>query len=324
MIPNVFISSTIADLHYLRDALRDAVEDLAYRPIMSDYGEVGYLAAATAADSCYRTVAQCHMVVLIVGRRYGSVDKDGISVTHREFLTAREKKLPIVSFVESDVLSFKQVYDADPNAPLWDNFTRMDNPRAIFKLLDEIRSSPTFNSCIGFNSAGEAKRLLKLQIADFVGERLAEIVRPLKAEVQDVLAEVKAIRQELQADGRGATNMDRYARVLRSLLDDRAANFRRFLEQIFNDLDAAIPVVLNSSSFEEIITAAQYKLEVNDDESLRRNAFSADNLDAGKMKFAHNGLEGFYYITRDRRIIIDTPQFSFFKNIVQAINARKY
>ena len=42
MIPNVFISSTIEDLHYLREGLRDAVNDLAYRPVMSDYGEVGY------------------------------------------------------------------------------------------------------------------------------------------------------------------------------------------------------------------------------------------------------------------------------------------
>ncbi|MCJ7812359.1 DUF4062 domain-containing protein, partial [bacterium] len=43
MIPNVFISSTIKDLHYLRDAIRDLVKELGYRPIMSEYGDIGYI-----------------------------------------------------------------------------------------------------------------------------------------------------------------------------------------------------------------------------------------------------------------------------------------
>jgi hypothetical protein len=322
MIPNIFVSSTIADLHYLRDALRDAVVDLAYRPIMSDYGEVGYLAASTAADSCYRSVAQCQMVVLIVGRRYGSVDNQGISVTHREFLTAREKGLPIVSFVEADVLSFKQVYDADPKAVLWDKFDRMDNPRATFKLLDEVRSSPTFNACIGFTSAGEAKRLLKLQIADFVGERLAEIVRPLKTEVQDVLAEVKVIRQELQSKAGASKEMDRYARILRFLLDDRSANFRKLLEQLFTDLDAAIPIVLRSASFEGIVTESNHKLEVNDDDSFHKGVFSG-MPERERVKYGHSGMEGYYFITKDRCLIVSTPQLKYFENLVRAMNSRK-
>jgi len=43
MIPNIFISSTIKDLKYLRDAIRELISEIGYKPIMSEHGEVGYL-----------------------------------------------------------------------------------------------------------------------------------------------------------------------------------------------------------------------------------------------------------------------------------------
>ena len=43
MIPNVFVSSTIQDLHHLRDAIREAIVDLAFSPVMSEYGDIGYV-----------------------------------------------------------------------------------------------------------------------------------------------------------------------------------------------------------------------------------------------------------------------------------------
>jgi len=150
MIPSIFISSTIADLHYLRDGLRDTVEELAYRPVMSEHGEVGYINPTTAAESCYRAVRQCQMVVLILGRRYGSADAEGFSVTHREYLAAKEDNLPIITFVEPQLLSFKEVYDADPKASLWDSFAGMDNPKQTFALLDDIGRSESYNAILPF------------------------------------------------------------------------------------------------------------------------------------------------------------------------------
>jgi hypothetical protein len=41
--------------------------DLAYTPNMSDYGEIGYINATTAAESCYRSVRQCQLAILIIG-----------------------------------------------------------------------------------------------------------------------------------------------------------------------------------------------------------------------------------------------------------------
>jgi len=111
MIPNVFISSTIEDLHYLREGLRDAVNELAYRPVMSDYGEVGYLHPETAAESCYRSVKECQIAVIIIGCRYGNPSAEGgVSVTHKEFRTARDEGIPLIALVEKEVMSFKKVF----------------------------------------------------------------------------------------------------------------------------------------------------------------------------------------------------------------------
>jgi hypothetical protein len=100
VIPNVFISSTIADLQYFREALKDAVEELAYRPVLSEFGDVGYLPHASAEDSCYLTMRDCQIAVLIVGKRYGSVSTNGLAITHNEFHTAREQKIPVVCLVD--------------------------------------------------------------------------------------------------------------------------------------------------------------------------------------------------------------------------------
>lgn len=68
MIPNVFVSSTIADLHHLRDAIRDTLSELAYIPVLSEYGDVGYLPTATAEDSCYIMLEQCQLAVIVIGK----------------------------------------------------------------------------------------------------------------------------------------------------------------------------------------------------------------------------------------------------------------
>ena len=318
MIPNVFISSTVADLRYLRDALRDAVQELCYCPVMSDYGEVGYLAPVTAAQSCYRTVAECHIVVLIVGQRYGHCDKDGISVTHKEFLTAQEKGLPVITFIETDVIAFEKLFDVDPHADLWGKFKGMDNPEGTFRLLKAIRASQSFNGCIPFGSAAEVKELLKQQIAHFVCLRLNEIVRPLKSEVQELFAEVKMMRQELKSQHPDTPEIERYGHVLRLLLDDRSAGFRKFLEALFMNLDTAVPVLLKHDQFSEIPKVAGYSLEIEKNAEVPMEVLRDPKQHKLLLTMASGG-DGFYIVTRDKRVILNELQMNHFERIMNAI-----
>ena len=326
MIPNIFISSTIADLKYLRDGLRDAVADLAYNPVMSDHGEVGYLNPNTAAASCYRSVKQCQIVVLIVGKRYGGIDSDRTSVTHKEFRAAKENEIPTITFVESQVLNYKEVYEADPSAAMWDSFKGMDHPRETFALIDEIIDSPTYNGLIPFTSVAEAQRILKTQIADFVGERLNETIRPIRSEVQEVLAEIKTLRNQAvhAATPQVVSTSARYLTAMRFLLDDRNAEYRKLLEQIGGDLDSAIDIIVDADEFDEVMS----KLEVSLEEHHDRQAFEEDfrrpiseEGDRHSM-FGTIGGRGYYRFMSDKTLIVSDSMLHYFRNCQRALRSR--
>lgn len=118
MTPRVFVSSTIRDLAHLRHALRDAVVELGYQPVMSDFGEIGYLPEVTAADSCFKEAENCDLGILIVAKRYGDDYLNNVSVTHGEFRTLRGRKVPIVTLVEKDVLTYKALVEANPDSTI--------------------------------------------------------------------------------------------------------------------------------------------------------------------------------------------------------------
>ncbi len=64
MIPNIFISSTITDLHYIRDAVRDQISSLGYNPILSEYGDIGYLPNLSVIESCNHAMTQTQLACL--------------------------------------------------------------------------------------------------------------------------------------------------------------------------------------------------------------------------------------------------------------------
>lgn len=72
MVPNVFISSTIEDLSYLRESIRESILDLACTPVMSDYGDIGYLPQISVEDACYKALKDCQIAIIIIDKRYGS------------------------------------------------------------------------------------------------------------------------------------------------------------------------------------------------------------------------------------------------------------
>jgi hypothetical protein len=75
MTPNIFISSTISDLHHLRDAVRDTIQEFHYTPRMSEYGDLGYLPTISAIESCCQSIKECQLFILIIGKKYGTPDK---------------------------------------------------------------------------------------------------------------------------------------------------------------------------------------------------------------------------------------------------------
>jgi hypothetical protein len=251
MIPNIFISSTVQDLSHLRDSIRDLIEELGYNPVMSEYGDIGYLPDSSAEDSCYLAMKDCQMAVIIIGKRYGSVGKNDISITHNEFRTAREKKIPVIFLVSSEVLSFKQVYDANINK---DDlaFPGMENAGNVFQLISELATAEINNGIVAFSNVQTAKNNLRKQIAHIVGDLLKKHFDPSKGEIKDILSEITTLRHMLIKDEQEIAR--KFATAFRFLLNEENSYLKDLIEYFSSSLDDAIPEILKTNSLKEFLT----------------------------------------------------------------------
>lgn len=259
MIPSIFIISTIRDLQHLRDAVRDAVTDLSYVPVLSEYGDIGYLPHLSAPDSCYAAARDCQLAVLIVGKRYGDPSEAGISVTHKEFRTIKECGIPLVTLIDRETWTFKRVYDSNHKNPVG-VFPGMDHPEKTFGLIQEIIDSPTNNGIIPFEHVADARSNLKRQFAHLFGNFLRGGGSLVKADVKDILSEIIALRQEMQT---GQPKLDDInLKIIRFLVEDRAKEYRQILERIFGSLEIAVGIISSHGTFEEVLHSAEYSLEI--------------------------------------------------------------
>lgn len=256
MIPNIFISSTIEDLHYLRDGIRDVIVELAYNPVMSEYGDIGYSPAHSAEGSCYVTLRQCQLAVLIVGKRYGSVSQNGLSVTHNEFRAARENKIPIITLVDFEVMAFKKVFDTNKSGREL-SAPGMDSPARTFDFIAEIVGYTVNNGILTYSNVADARSHLKRQLAHLFGEFLSSQFDPIKADVKDVLSEIKTLRHELEGQ-RDIASDGRFLKAIRFLVDENreAKEYRDLLENrlaLGQPLDAAVRILLESRTFDDVV-----------------------------------------------------------------------
>jgi len=249
VLPLVFVSSTIEDLQHLRDAIRDAIIDLAYQPVMSEYGDIGYLTDRSAAESCYLTARECQIAILILGKRYGSIGDDGRSVTHNEFMAAREHQVPVICLVDREVLTYKKLFEANAGTL---KIPGMESPERTFGLIDEIAKATTNNAVLGFATVHEAKALVKSQIAHKVGNLLRRSQDPIGADVRELLAELKTVRHEIAI----GTQAPQFMRAARFLLNEANDEYREIIEWLFGSIENGIPVLLESALFDEVIAKA--------------------------------------------------------------------
>lgn len=257
MLPNIFISSTISDLHYLRDAVRDTITELGYNPIMSEYGDVGFLPVSTAEDSCYLALKDCQIAIIIIGKRYGSLSANGLSITHNEYNTAKNNNIPIIFLIDSEVISFKRIYDKNSTESV--NYPGMDLPNGTFQLLSEFSSSSLNNGFIPFNNVSDIRTNIKKQMAHIFSDLLRKKYDPLKIQVQDVLSEIKTLRHELLNKNKDYLP---YLIAMKFMLDDRNRRYRSLIEKINQSLDDGIPIVISSKTFKDYIEKSGWVIDI--------------------------------------------------------------
>lgn len=326
MIPSVFISSTVDDLRHIRDVVRATVEEVGYQPIMSEYGEIGYMSGDTAEDACYRTVPECQLVVLIIGKHYGSAarkDSDK-TITEIEFEKAMEHCSHIITLVDREVLGFKKVFDANtPDKKV--SFPGMNDPYKTFEFISRVSRAPSKNAIVPFSNASDVRDILKRQFAILVYDLLIAKSSPAIASINDILSEVKTMRQAMTKK----TEPDvKFLAAVRFLLDDENVHLRNVMKNAMaGSVDAAIPRVVENDDFESFLKACGVKYNIQDMESgfdsrrptkyRRRCAFAtrSDVIPEPGMNF----LDARYSWSENREIIMNKSAFDYFCNAYQEI-----
>ena len=123
MIPGIFVSSTYYDLKYVRERLEKFIENYGFEAILFESDKVTYQHGKAIDQSAYFEVELCHLMILIIGGRYGSpstlanieeerkkYDEEFISITRTEIETAIKKNIPILVFIDKNVYSEYQTY----------------------------------------------------------------------------------------------------------------------------------------------------------------------------------------------------------------------
>jgi hypothetical protein len=168
--PSVMISSTFYDLRQIRNDLANFIlEELAYTPLLSELSSFPVDPDADTIENCRRRVeSDADILILVIGGRYGFVDKKTAkSITNIEYLAARSKGIPVFVFIQKNVLDLLPTWRANPNA----DFTATVEDNRIFQFIEEIRSSDkvwTFE----FELARQIIETLKTQFAYLMTEGL--------------------------------------------------------------------------------------------------------------------------------------------------------
>jgi len=184
MIPRVFISSTYYDLKHVRERLEKFIENYGFEPILFESDKITYQHGTPIDQSAYYEVGLCHIMILIIGGRYGSpinstnvveerkkYDEEFISITRREFETSIIKNIPILIFVDKNVNSDYETYKenqdffddlyAKPNtAKKKFKFAHVDDVN-IFKFLEVVKYKPIKT----FDKVEQIESYLKNQFA---------------------------------------------------------------------------------------------------------------------------------------------------------------
>lgn len=274
MTPSVFISSTVSDLQLVRDAVRAAVEAIGYRPIMSEYGDIGYMGGSTAEEACYKTIPECQILVLIVGKHYGSRSKtnDELTVTEMEFEEGIKRCVHIITLVEQEVLEFKKVYDANPSEKQL-SFPGMNNPAKTFAFLSHISRQSSRNAIVPFSNAADIHRILRHQFASLVYELLKAQPSKTMASLNDILSEVKTLREAMTKNSKPDLQ---FLAAIRFLLDDDNARLRKLVKDCCRgSIESAIPKIVENDDIEAFLSAFKVKYTVDN---------SLDNSKASKMQ----------------------------------------
>ena len=136
----IFISSTYEDLKEERAKLVATILKVYHFPIGMEMFSADNV---EQWEQIRRTIDSSDYYVLVIKRRYGSMTKDGISYTEKEYNYAKEKKIPVLAFVAARdaAITNSDIEDDPEKLFLLKKFTErvlVENPSEFWKNPDDL------------------------------------------------------------------------------------------------------------------------------------------------------------------------------------------
>ena len=167
--PKVFISSTFEDrLVEIRAQLRKALIAAEFRPVMSELDSFSSMGDRVYEDTI-AAVRGCQLFVLLIGHRYGSRHPQlGKSITHLEYLAARDAGMRILVYVDD---SLWQIFQ-DRHKGVGDALVASAPEREdVFAFLEQVAEKDNCR-CVAFKHSDEILSSLRHQSANLLGAYL--------------------------------------------------------------------------------------------------------------------------------------------------------
>jgi len=178
---NIFVSSTCYDLSQIRTDIHNFIEDNGHTPILSELKNFPFNPFKKAVDSCIEVVKNdADIFVLIIGNRYGAQIESGKSITNTEFLTAKQKGIPIYIFIDKRIINILPVWSKNKDG----NYSDIVDSTKIFEFVTEIRNDLNMWS-FEFEKAQDIISTLKNQLSFLFKESLV-LSTKYKSRIEDL------------------------------------------------------------------------------------------------------------------------------------------
>ena len=202
--PRVFVSSTYYDLKYVRERLNRFLLSYNMEPVLFEYDKVYYNPSGSPTSSCYKEIEGCHLMILIIGGRYGSLDKDKereaydneyVSVTQNEYKTAIEKGVPTMVFIDRNVYTeYKTYQNNKANLPADFKFAYVDDVK-IFEFISKVGKGTVRD----FDKVEDIEHYFSHQISGMLCDYLVGLQsNKEKEKIKTAVDEIKTVSSSMQ------------------------------------------------------------------------------------------------------------------------------
>jgi len=192
--PRVFVSSTFYDLKYARAVLENFIQAMGFDPVLNEHGHIPYGSKEALEKYCYNEIGKVHILVSIVGGRFGTKSHDTeFSISHTELNTAVKLGKQVYVFVENSVISEYQTYLKNKSV-LGIQYTHVDNPK-VYEFLEKIYALPINNQVSGFDNIAFITGYLKEQWAGLFEQYLEQQGR---AEIVNMMEKMESTTDTLR------------------------------------------------------------------------------------------------------------------------------